>query len=539
MSIGSSIGEIDTQLEHHRIIMERLSRRRNEMVPIAHIPDDLITYIFELYLASFDPPDHNIRDHVPYAWQDVTQVCSHWRTLALQNPMFWTRIETARDVECIETMLARSSTAPLILRFRDQAGLDLLSQLRCALTASNRIWQMTLEVDSTVYFQLSDSLATIAPLLTSITLSHPTRSSLDNPVFNQLELPALTNLRVTNLGFSVASSLFRPTITHLHLSPSSYMTQNMDGFLRVLEKMPELASLFMHCCIPNIPHTDRWNQRDYDPAHLPKLQSISLCDLAHDSGWFLHHTEIPSSTVIKLDCTLDADQGRTNIKHPLARSIAHVLKGPNLYASPQVIRSLYCGHPSDSKDRASIRGHLNDLPVEDLGEEVVPPQFSILTQSKAGGVKAPRLLAEFPTVLLSDIYTLYVSCTRFHPTSSLCSLSNLRVLALRFLTPPIVADILSTRVGGESGDADPSKPLSLPRLRELVLSEIDFCYDQCQPFVDTLEVRKQHRIGIVRVVMNDCPGWASDWVDRLKLVVGDVHIRMEDTDLQEPPSKDT
>ncbi|KAI0312248.1 hypothetical protein OF83DRAFT_1176817, partial [Amylostereum chailletii] len=80
----------------------------------AILPTELLVHIFQHLNAVI--VDHGTEWYFSPAWITLTHVCAHWRVLILSTPILWTHISLA-STTVAETMLDRSQTAPLVIKY--------------------------------------------------------------------------------------------------------------------------------------------------------------------------------------------------------------------------------------------------------------------------------------------------------------------------------------------------------------------------------------------------------------------------------------
>ncbi|KAG9225774.1 hypothetical protein CCMSSC00406_0007784 [Pleurotus cornucopiae] len=115
---------VDTKIQsfQRRILqlqdgIRRLEEYRNtQLLVVSKLPPEVLSIIFE-HLALGQPPV------LPgYAWillnnvLPVTQVCRHWRQVALDSPRIWGCIPSSAPPRLVELFLRRVKSAPLYLR---------------------------------------------------------------------------------------------------------------------------------------------------------------------------------------------------------------------------------------------------------------------------------------------------------------------------------------------------------------------------------------------------------------------------------------
>jgi hypothetical protein len=108
--------------ESHEELIRVLRYRRNALAPISSLPIETIEAIFSFLRVPW-PPSFTLGEKPeksdPLAWLRVAHVCHHWREIALNQPLFWSRVDfTDLSLPGAAEILSRAKTAPLYLEAR-------------------------------------------------------------------------------------------------------------------------------------------------------------------------------------------------------------------------------------------------------------------------------------------------------------------------------------------------------------------------------------------------------------------------------------
>lgn len=108
-------------IQEHKDAIADLKAHWNDSLPISQIPAEVLIEIFGMHRAAHFYEFEKYLEH-PFAF---SQVCRHWRALALRCPMLWRFIDFAFDTKCITELLARAMNVPLSI-----LAIDVLDPLK-------------------------------------------------------------------------------------------------------------------------------------------------------------------------------------------------------------------------------------------------------------------------------------------------------------------------------------------------------------------------------------------------------------------------
>lgn len=79
--------KLDEKIQDANEYARRLKTRRNELVPIARLPSEILSMVFSMYAHASVQGIHGISSRaIALPWVVVTHVCHHFRSVALAYP---------------------------------------------------------------------------------------------------------------------------------------------------------------------------------------------------------------------------------------------------------------------------------------------------------------------------------------------------------------------------------------------------------------------------------------------------------------------
>ncbi|KAJ3542430.1 hypothetical protein NM688_g5969 [Phlebia brevispora] len=294
-----------------------LRRHTNDLVPIARLPPEILLMVFKKCRAGKLQPSRLSLWQAP--WITFTQVCHHWRVVALSAPTLWNtmvlevRNKSLPPSEAIATWLGRTGQTPLVVDVRDSE--DSLHQL------SRRNQQA-----------LSDLILEQLPRIRKldVAMAHEVPSMMQwpssmSPCMERLSLwnrqcPAETIWDVQSLAvnfsqrfpalrkFTLAGGYqFDFTTWTLPSSLTSLMilnsvpsaSQSPSDIMNVLRRLGSLNVLLLENVLPH----DAKPFVGMEPVALPTLSSLQLGDTEYK--FLLSHLVLPPSTTLNLKWGMD------------------------------------------------------------------------------------------------------------------------------------------------------------------------------------------------------------------------------------------
>ncbi|KAF8552630.1 hypothetical protein OG21DRAFT_1486065 [Imleria badia] len=249
---------------------DRLQELLPHCPPVTRLPPEILTYIFELYVACLRAwtPDGGIAAQGP---SYLTQVCTLWRAVAESDPLLWTSIHfyfpeshASREKDMLRIQpvfdrhLKRSGSLPISLTFTDHRiyhldTKDLISLLVNRLRAHARRWKRISLHLSCDYFPL---LFTFTPC---------DFSSLEN-----LNISGDVLRRSLIVHLNLESAVNLKSFTYTGSGPLSQERINLHW-----ESLEEVSFGFA-------PHCGKSCTLFHQLQNLAKCQNITTCSLGLD-----------------------------------------------------------------------------------------------------------------------------------------------------------------------------------------------------------------------------------------------------------------
>ncbi|KAG8917665.1 hypothetical protein FRC02_002975 [Tulasnella sp. 418] len=205
-----------------------LRRRRNELVLINRLPNEILSLIIEL--AGTAIFYHHYPDML-----SISQVCSRWHTIFLSTPKMWTRVISSCDIEFVKIILQRSKHAPLDIEYCFTYSRDEFQFLRAIIPHASR-WRSFRNIGNAIPTFPDDTPQSLhMPLLESIQIA----ASADRPkTFPSIFLhdsPRLSSLIIPGFELPLGCSAF----SHLR---SIHFRAVRDGSLLDLQQWEDFLS---------------------------------------------------------------------------------------------------------------------------------------------------------------------------------------------------------------------------------------------------------------------------------------------------------
>ncbi|KAF7973012.1 hypothetical protein HWV62_16396 [Athelia sp. TMB] len=298
--VETDLAQLDSALGHLKAAQERLQLKRSILQqysaehaallsPIGRVPPEILTLIFLNLLPkdwTTDSADARRNRMLP------SQICQHWRALALATPGLWANISVKvdgtninRKLKCAKSWLARSGTHPLTVLLscpEPEYQAQWQSVLTLLLPSSKR-W-----VRASIYSHMPTGLANLKhklPMLESLEVgfgawpAHPLFESA--PKLRQVITDANTLLRGARLPWA--------QLTTVELCFSS-----AQQCLAIMKKLPNVVSFTVLLC--NSPNPDA-ESKPYEnpPIRLVNLKHLGVTGEGEDSiPGFYESLELPA-----------------------------------------------------------------------------------------------------------------------------------------------------------------------------------------------------------------------------------------------------
>ncbi|KAF9532995.1 hypothetical protein CPB83DRAFT_846750 [Crepidotus variabilis] len=255
--------EKDKRIAEVERMLANLKCERNELIPIAKLPPEILTAIFTSIACNSAYVFKPVASENIVLRYNFTYVCSTWRNIAISSPALWNILPVnATPINWIPLLIERSCDSDLTIRFADDDE-DLESRVAYIFWVHGaRIREIKLTRCSN---QLIARLPTSTPRLTRLSLS---ADGDEDPV---IKLPrsntALRTLKLSAVNIDWNSYPISAGLTRLKIQdPPTHITWSL--LLRMLRGMPSLRTLELLGAMS-----------PFDPTSLPSNQSIILEDL--------------------------------------------------------------------------------------------------------------------------------------------------------------------------------------------------------------------------------------------------------------------
>ncbi|KDQ16780.1 hypothetical protein BOTBODRAFT_240291 [Botryobasidium botryosum FD-172 SS1] len=247
---------------------------QNQSFPIHCLPDEILASIF----CCVESPYYvlHVRDLLAFS-----SVCYRWRSIALECPRLWTRLEPLQR-QLFELFLSRSKQALLDVKFEDCGSIAETNFQECILLALSHAhrWQ-TCFFGRLVRFETLASLPLESmPLLEVLTIVHTTPTSRGGGpaalLFFPIHPPRLSVL-VLQGSFIPSTHPIYTGLTELTLRGIRILRPSLiQGLLHVFVASPTLLHLRLECLIFSCPIPPESIHPPTPLIHLSHLQSLYI-----------------------------------------------------------------------------------------------------------------------------------------------------------------------------------------------------------------------------------------------------------------------
>lgn len=312
-----------------------LKNRYNAHSPVGRLPPEILSEIFltqaaklrDERLSSLLSDQYNFAHARFYTWMNVSQVCHHWRTVALGCAKLWAWIafEPRLPEDFYQLLLERArDSIPLTVVFtifdprsychgclsseRFHVHYDnALEQLHTILP---RVRELLLYLDWEEHDEIWDDLNVATDALEIMRVEAVGAARVTEMRGSHVVLPAelfashaprLHSLAISGIGFSWPSTIFAHSLRHLEISKCEFEDGD-DDFCRLIPIIHPLALLETLKIIwwrrTNAQHVVL---EGYETVVLPHLQQLTVSAECQHVMTFLTHIRVPPSTSLHVN----------------------------------------------------------------------------------------------------------------------------------------------------------------------------------------------------------------------------------------------
>ena len=305
---------IDAEIKLLEESIRALRRRRNTLAPISSLPTEVITAIFSAVRVPVAPSPlipftlYGKSDNLP--WIRLAHVCQHWREIAFNQPLFWSRLDFTNFTSAAATeILTRAKTVPLHLAARVPGHWDdgrFTAFQKELHTHATQICHLDINAEYSHLRKILEGLVSPAPTLEYLSLSCeecrtraiPSRVSVPDMLFDGTT-PRLSCLELRNCEISWKSPLLKG-LRYLEIRTlSANARPGLSVWLDALDEMPQLKMLILHSASPIAPPTALPSDMTRTIT-LPFLTLLNIFGSARDCGLALAHLILPALTRLSL-----------------------------------------------------------------------------------------------------------------------------------------------------------------------------------------------------------------------------------------------
>ncbi|KAF5357691.1 hypothetical protein D9758_007487 [Tetrapyrgos nigripes] len=318
----SSVDSTDPQVEKHVELDEltKLKTRRNELVPISRLPEELLSKFFKLCVRPkknyYAPMFHR------WSWTKVSHICKHWRNVALGCPALWGCLDLTTPT-WIPEMLRRSQMAPLVINMPQLLILkpksaDAIKTLEKALgelemlQAAPLLHTLQLSAKETGDWFAESECIVVLPL-----------------DFLGGHTPSLRHVDLQDFHIPWDSSVFRNLTSLKIIHKSTDHAPSLQQLTEILSRMPaslETLELERVLSLANSTTTIKVVQ-------LPRLRSIRLDGDVVSCANLLERISFPSTTTMEFDCVVRYEADALEKASPMLATLSR-LRGRMSQAFP-------------------------------------------------------------------------------------------------------------------------------------------------------------------------------------------------------------
>ncbi|KAK7053563.1 F-box domain-containing protein [Favolaschia claudopus] len=303
-SFVSEARELEAQIAWHYEQIKILKAKRNAIVPIRRLPNELMTRIFTIFAVDSDSPLSEALFSLK--WTKIMKVCQHWYSLALAAQHLWAFIDlkwSSSNSRRLLAQLERSGAAPLTIKLNLRSYSNHYASY--VVGHSARIRELEFAGEAKYIFAFIATLPhSDFTSLSSLSLDASSHlDQLPNEIGRSLpsvllegRLPHLQSLSLDsiNLPWTALRGLTSLSLTRCADSSQSNPS-TFAGLLDMLAASPLLRYLKLHrICPAPIP------EQFYPTIDLPELASLTLQDPENRCQALIEHLHFPLHASLNL-----------------------------------------------------------------------------------------------------------------------------------------------------------------------------------------------------------------------------------------------
>ncbi|KAF8164302.1 hypothetical protein BJ912DRAFT_890029 [Pholiota molesta] len=305
--IDEAIEKQSRAIDALRISLLALKSRRNASVPISRLPPEILCNIFSFAQV---PGIYSMSRKVELSkWINLTYVCRHWRSVAVNAPSLWVDPPIG-NVKWVAEMLRRSKESSLVIKI----DCDRMLGMELALGDIHRTRELSIQhISSDTWNVIQGMIPVSAPRLERLCLvgqhaisyyggvAHsPAPISISEDILR--EAGPLRQLELTHCALNwISHSHLLCSLTHLKLHRLSHLSQKSTlEFMDIFKIMPNLEVLDLSEAFPAYPTVQHFSQLSKE-VHFPHLRTLHIQDsITSEIKAFFRNVTFPPSTMVKI-----------------------------------------------------------------------------------------------------------------------------------------------------------------------------------------------------------------------------------------------
>lgn len=476
-----------------------LRSQRNSLLPICQLPNEVLSLIFLSCVTKPTSPVHYlsyIKRPLP-EWLAVTQVCRHWRAVALSCTAMWTAPDF-RIPSLAREMLLRAKAAPLQIHAYMSNRFPKHEALREALQHMDRIEELHITAS-----QLRDLFADLerpAPMLCSLAISNTGDEPFTLPEsMLASDVVRLRHLKLEHCSLNWETMTLR-SLTSLTLYGDPRTAQPfLQDFLHALKRMQALQRLKL---VDYFPSGESVNL-EMPGVILPQLKYVSMRSPLPTCVALLDAITPPSTAEVDITATVSGAH-EYNLALPCLSQLTRIID--------EHVRAVFIDTTRDSLvfnrfvlkvfERADIDA-LSTLDQSGISFQIVDNIESLYRVSDAEvDVLARQMFEMLP---LSHLQTLHLGMNHIQANDYVRHFGSLAELDTIHLQGPCASSFLDAfgqtlpshiPTAGSSCQPPQRNEIAFSGLKTLTFESVDFgdtMLHWSSPFIDELFAQLQYR----------------------------------------------